>query len=110
MEMSQENFCELNDEMLKLTFNHTPQSKRILSKKHKRQQGIVGLIKKNPHITMEEIKRPYSIHARREHRIVLPEWINLQMSSPATAHNTPRGRNHLQSCDLDFNIELKLLF
>lgn len=90
-EMSQENFCELNDEMLKLTFNHTPQSKKILSKKHKRQQGIVGLIKNNPHITMEEIKRPYTIQSQREHRIVLPEWINLQMSPPATAHNITRS-------------------
>ena len=89
--MSQESFSELNDEELKLSFDYAQQSKKILSKKHKRQQGIVGLIKKNPHITLEEKKRPYSIHARREHRIVLPEWINLQMSSPATAHNIMRS-------------------
>ena len=89
--MSQESFSELNDEELKLSFDYAQQSKKILSKKHKRQQGIVGLIKKNPHITLEEKKRPHSIHARREHRIVLPEWINLQMSSPATAHNIMRS-------------------
>ena len=41
---------------------------KILSKKHKRQQGIVGLIKKNPHITMEEMANVFNVDTRTIHR------------------------------------------
>ena len=43
-------------------------SKKNLSKKRKRQQGIIGLIKKSPNITMEEMADVFDVDPRTIHR------------------------------------------
>ena len=67
-QMSQENFIELDDEELKVSLTDNMSSKKSLSKKRKRQQGIIGLIKKNPNITMEEMAEVFDVDPRTIHR------------------------------------------
>ena len=69
-QMSQENAVELDDEDLNISLINTLSSKKNLSKKHKRQQGIIGLIKKNPNITMEEMADIFGVDPRTIHRDV----------------------------------------
>lgn len=69
-QMSQENAVELDDEDLNISLINTLFSKKNLSKKHKRQQGIIGLIKKNPNITMEEMADIFGVDPRTIHRDV----------------------------------------
>ena len=67
-QMSQENFIELDDEELKVSLTDNMSSNKNLSKKRKRQQGIIGLIKKNPNITMEEMAEVFDVDPRTIHR------------------------------------------
>lgn len=67
-QMSQENFIELDDEDFKISLTDNVSSKKNLSKKHKRQQGVMGLIKKNPNITMEEMADVFDVDPRTIHR------------------------------------------
>ena len=64
------NAVELDDEDLNISLINTLSSKKNLSKKHKRQQGIIGLIKKNPNITMEEMADIFGVDPRTIHRDV----------------------------------------
>ena len=67
-QMSQENFIELDDEDFKISLTDNVSSKKNLSKKRKRQQGVMGLIKKNPNITMEEMADVFDVDPRTIHR------------------------------------------
>ena len=67
-QMSQENFIELDDEDFKISLTDNVYSKKNLSKKRKRQQGVMGLIKKNPNITMEEMADVFDVDPRTIHR------------------------------------------
>ena len=67
-QMSQESFIELDDEDFKISLTDNVSSKKNLSKKCKRQQGIIGLIKKNPNITMEEMAEVFDVDPRTIHR------------------------------------------
>jgi ATP-dependent DNA helicase RecG len=67
-EMSQEKSFELNDEDLKISLNGTLSTQKEISKKHKRQQGIIGLIRKNPSMTMENMAEKLGVNERTIHR------------------------------------------
>lgn len=63
-QLSQENTWELVDEELKLCFESTPSDTKTIMKKRKRQQGIIGLIKDNPNITMEVMAEKLDVTER----------------------------------------------
>lgn len=67
-EMSQEKPFELSDEDLKISLNGTLSTQKEISKKHKRQQGIIGLIRKNPSMTMENMAEKLGVNERTIHR------------------------------------------
>ena len=67
-EMSQEKPFELSDEDLKISLNGTLYTQKEISKKHKRQQGIIGLIRKNPSMTMENMAEKLGVNERTIHR------------------------------------------
>ena len=53
--MSQETEADFNDEDLSVSLEEASGRGKIAIKKHKRQQGIIGLIRQNPEITIEEM-------------------------------------------------------
>ena len=53
--MSQEKDTDFNDEDLSVSLEETSRRGKIAIKRHKRQQGIIGLIRQNPGITIEEM-------------------------------------------------------
>ena len=53
--MALKKFDELNDDELQISLNDTYENKKAVIKKHKRQQGVISLIKQNKFITAEEI-------------------------------------------------------
>ena len=53
--MSQETETDFNDEDLSVSLEKTSGRSKIAVKRHKRQQGIIGLIRQNPWITIEEM-------------------------------------------------------
>ena len=63
-----ENTTELNDEELSLFLNDAPSDKKAIQKKRKRQQGIIGLIKSNPQISIEEMAERLNAGERTIHR------------------------------------------
>ena len=67
-EMSQEKPFELSDEDLKISLKGTLSTQKEISKKHKRQQGIIGLIRKNPSMTMEDMAEILGVNERTIHR------------------------------------------
>lgn len=67
-QIPQEKLIELNDDDLKISLNGTPKTKKAELRKRKRQQGIIGLIKQNPKITMEEMADKLDVNARTIHR------------------------------------------
>ena len=67
-EMSLEKSFELSDEDLKISLNNVLVSEKVISKKHKRQQGIIGLIRKNPRITVDEMAEKLDVNERTIHR------------------------------------------
>lgn len=67
-QMSQENLVELNDEDLNISLGDIPTNKKSALKKRKRQQGIIGLIRQNPNITMEEMAEKLNVHERTTKR------------------------------------------
>ena len=68
MKISQEKPFELSDEDLKISLNGTLSTQKEISKKHKRQQGIIGLIRKNPSMTMENMAEKLGVNERTIHR------------------------------------------
>ena len=54
-EMSQENTFGFNDDDLSISLDNVPGHTKTTIKKRKRQQGIIGLIRQNPGITIEEM-------------------------------------------------------
>lgn len=67
-QMSPEKSFELDEEDFRISLNHTQTTKNTMSKKHKRQQGIIGFIKKNPRITVEEMAEKLDVNERTIHR------------------------------------------
>ena len=67
-EMSQENDMEFSEEDLQVPLLAPELNKRERYKKNKRQQGIVGLIRNNPIITMEELAEKLDVNERTIHR------------------------------------------
>jgi len=67
-EMSPESLIELDDEDLNLSLDTTPKTKKAELKKRKRQQGIIGLIKQNPNITVEEMAEKFNVNERTIYR------------------------------------------
>lgn len=63
-QMSQEISVELDDEDLKISLGDIPVNKKAALKKRKRQQGIIGLIRQDPNITMEEMAEKLDVHER----------------------------------------------
>lgn len=63
-QMSQEISVELDDEDLKISLGDIPANKKAALKKRKRQQGIIGLIRQDPNITMEEMAEKLDVHER----------------------------------------------
>ena len=53
--MSQENVAESNNDDLSISLDNKPGHTKTTIKKRKRQQGIIGLIRQNPEITIEEM-------------------------------------------------------
>ena len=53
--MSQENVAEFNNDDLSISLDNKPGHTKTTIKKRRRQQGIVGLIRQNPEITIEEM-------------------------------------------------------
>jgi ATP-dependent DNA helicase RecG len=66
-EMSQETYVELIDEDLHISLNDKP-TKKAKYRKYKRHQGVIGLIRKNPYITMEEMAEILDVDSRTIHR------------------------------------------
>ncbi|MBQ5573244.1 MAG: putative DNA binding domain-containing protein [Bacteroidaceae bacterium] len=66
-EMSQETYVELIDEDLNISLNDKP-TKKAKYRKYKRHQGVIGLIRKNPYITMEEMAEILDVDSRTIHR------------------------------------------
>ncbi len=62
-QMSQENATGPDDEDFNLLLGETSSGKAAV-KKRKRQQGIIGLIKRNPSITMEEMAESLDVNER----------------------------------------------
>lgn len=62
--MSQENFLALDDEELKISLGNVPLNKKSVLKKRKRHQGIMGLIRQNPAITLVEMAEKLDVHER----------------------------------------------
>lgn len=62
--MSQENPVEFEDEELKLSLDKTSSDNKAIMKKRKRQQGIIGLIHKNPTITIEVMAEKLDVTER----------------------------------------------
>ena len=58
----------MDDEDFKISLTDNVSTKKNLSKKRKRQQGVMGLIKKNPNITMEEMADVFDVDPRTIHR------------------------------------------
>ncbi|MCM1177184.1 MAG: DeoR family transcriptional regulator [Bacteroides sp.] len=54
-QMSQENLTELNNDDLNISLDDMPGQTKTAIKRRKRQQGIIGLIHRNPRITIEEM-------------------------------------------------------
>ena len=54
-EMSQENASGFNDDDFSISLTDTTKHTKTSIKRHKRQQGIIGLIRQNPVITIEEM-------------------------------------------------------
>lgn len=67
-EMSQENDIELSEEDLQVPLLALELNKRERYKKNKRQQGIVGLIRRNSKITIEELAEKLDVNERTIHR------------------------------------------
>lgn len=63
-QMSQENPVEFEDEELKLSLDKTSSDNKAIMKKRKRQQGIIGLIHKNPTITIEVMAEKLDVTER----------------------------------------------
>ena len=63
-EMSQENDIELSEEDLQVPLLAPELNKRERHKKNKRQQGIVGLIRRNSKITIEELAEKLDVNER----------------------------------------------
>jgi len=74
--MSQENAAEPDDEDFNLLLGETFTSNKAAVKKRKRQQGIIGLIKRNPGITMEEMAESLDVNERTIKRDI-EELINI---------------------------------
>lgn len=53
--MSQENVAEFNNDDLSISLDNKPGHTKTTIKKRRRQQGIIGLIRQNPEITIEEM-------------------------------------------------------
>lgn len=62
--MSQENATELNDDDLSISLDKTLGHTKTTIKKHRRQQGIIGLIRLNPGITIEEMAEQLDANER----------------------------------------------
>lgn len=62
--MSQENFLALDDEELKISLGNVLLNKKSVLKKRKRHQGIMGLIRQNPAITLVEMAEKLDVHER----------------------------------------------
>lgn len=62
--MSQENSIELDDEELKISLGDVPINKKSCLKKRKRHQGIIGLIRQNPNITLVEMAEKLDVNER----------------------------------------------
>ena len=54
-QMSQENTTKSNDDDLSISLDEMTGHSKTAIKKHKRQQGIIGLIRQNPSITIEDM-------------------------------------------------------
>ncbi|MBO5819303.1 MAG: HTH domain-containing protein, partial [Bacteroidales bacterium] len=67
-EMSQENDMEFSEEDLQVPLLAPELNKRERYKKNKRQQGIVGLIRSNSKITIEELAEKLDVNERTIHR------------------------------------------
>lgn len=65
-EMSPKQTAELDEDELNLPLMNT--NKKVILKKRKRQQGIISLIKQNPHITAEEMAEKFDVNERTIHR------------------------------------------
>ena len=61
-EMSQEK--EMDDDLNISLKDNSLVNKKTIVKRHKRQQGIIGLIKQNPNITMEEMAEKLDVNER----------------------------------------------
>ena len=53
--VSQENASGFNDDDFSISLTDTTKHTKTSIKRHKRQQGIIGLIRQNPVITIEEM-------------------------------------------------------
>lgn len=62
--MSQENSVELDDEELRISLGEVPINKKSCLKKRKRHQGIIGLIRQNPNITLVEMAEKLDVNER----------------------------------------------
>lgn len=60
--MSQEK--EMDDDLDISLKDNSLVNKKTIAKRHKRQQGIIGLIKQNPNITMEEMAEKLDVNER----------------------------------------------
>lgn len=61
--MSQET-VELNDNDLNIPLGDIPKTQRAALKRRKRQQGIIGSIRQNPYITVEEMAEKLGVNER----------------------------------------------
>lgn len=68
LEMSPQEQTVLKVDELNISLKDKSSDKKSIQKKWKRQQGIIGLIKQNPHITVEAMAEKLDAHERTIHR------------------------------------------